>query len=187
MTTILAVEKDGECAVCWDTMTTAHGCRSVNAVPVPKVTRIGDSVIGVAGYSVYCNILQHYVDTIETPSLDDEKSVFSFFLGFWSALHKEYSFVDDQADEDDPSPFADLQAEFLVVNRRGVFRVKEILSTTRFERFCAIGSGAPHAEGALHVRYPQDGSALEVARSAMSAAVAFDVSTGDQVESIVLE
>jgi ATP-dependent protease HslVU (ClpYQ) peptidase subunit len=67
------------------------------------------------------------------------------------------------------------------VSSSAIFKVKEILSVSRFESYCAIGSGAAHAEGALHVAYDVLQSARDVAMAAMSAALAFDGASGGEI------
>lgn len=111
----------------------------------------------------------------------DERSILDFFVRFWRDLHNQYHFVDDQSDSEAPSPFADLATEFLIANPHGIFRVKEVLSVSRFERFCAIGSGAPHAEGALQILYEQEESAKAIAEKAVRVALEFDAASGGEV------
>lgn len=182
MSTIVAVEKDGKVAVASDGGTGAGDTRCVNARRPSKVRRVGKAILGVAGYSVYQNILDDYLNAREPPALTDEKSIFTFFLQLWRELHSRYHFVNDQWDEGSVCPFSDLGAEFLVVDACGIFRVKEILSVTQFERFCAIGSGAPHAEGALSVLYDTENTVHAMALTAVQVAIAFDRSSGGDVD-----
>ena len=87
-------------------------------------------------------------------------------------------------EKEDQTPFADLGSEFLVANPYGLFVVKEILSITRFERYCAIGSGAPHAEGALEAMYDAGRGASELATRAVEIASEFDRGSGGKVETV---
>jgi ATP-dependent protease HslVU (ClpYQ) peptidase subunit len=84
--------------------------------------------------------------------------------------------------EDDKSPFADLDASFLIVNSGGIFHVTGQMSVTRFKRFDAIGSGGPYALGALHALYGETLGAEEIARRACAAAVHFDISCGGEID-----
>jgi len=182
MSTIVAVEKNGHAAVACDTMFAVGSIRSVNAART-KALRVGESVIAVAGFSVYFNILEHYFAESDTvPALQDEIAVFDFFLHFWRVLHDRYTYVNDQSDSGHPSPFADLDAEFLVVNPAGIFEVKEILSVSQHKRFCAIGSGNEHAEGALQILYDGDRSVSDIAKQAVLVAMEFDRASGGTVE-----
>ena len=114
-------------------------------------------------------------------TLKDERAILDFFIRFWKALHEHYHFVNDQSRDDDTSPFAELDNEFLVVNRYGIFQVEDILGVTRYERYCAIGSGASRAEGALEVLMGQDKTAGEIAEEAIRVAMKFDRASGGDV------
>ena len=184
MSIIVAVQKRGRVAIAWDTMSSFGSTRCVNQAGPPKVFRAGTSFIGSAGFTVYRNLLDHYLAAKKTPTLKNERSIFEFFIHFWRDMHARYHFVDDHADSEDPSPFADLDAEFLVVNRYGIFCVQQILSVSRYERFCAIGSGASHAEGALQVLYQSDVDAREIAESAVRVALEFDAASGGAIEAL---
>jgi len=181
MSTIVGVRTEKGTAVAWDEMVSVGPTRCVNATHRSKVSQVGDSLIGIAGLMVYQNILEHYTRGDAAPRLNDEGSLFEFFLKFWRALHDRYHLVDDQSDSDASCPFADLDAEFLVANRSGLFLVKQIMSVARYEKFCAIGSGAPHAEGALQVLYRENGSAADIAEEAVRVALEFDRSSGGPV------
>ena len=185
MSTIVAVEKNGHTVVAWDTLTTIGSTANVNAIPRPKVRQVGDMVLGSAGLSVYKNILDDYLKSCEIPVIRDETGVLNFFLEFWRGLHSRYHFVDDHYDEDGKTPFADVESEFVVVNRTGIYLVAQILSVTRYEKFCAIGSGAPHAEGALSVMYDTETTIHDMARRAVEVAVRFDTKSGGDI--LVLE
>ncbi len=181
MSTIVAVEKDRRTVIASDTLTTSGPMACVNSLGLPKVTRVGTSLVGSTGFSVYKNVLDHYLSGKRAPSLKDERAILDFFIRFWKALHEHYHFVNDQSREDDSSPFAELDNEFLVVNRYGIFQVEDILGVTRYERYCAIGSGASRAEGALEVLMGQDISAGEIAAEAIRVAMKFDRASGGDV------
>ena len=187
MTTIVAVEKANSIAIAYDNVTGVGSVATVNAIRQSKVNKYGDTYIGVAGLSVYNNLLSHYLKRNELPKLCDEDSILQFFLDFWKELHDNYHFVDDQSVEDHPSPFADLDAEFIVVNQTGMYRIKEILSVNKFEKFFAIGSGASHAEGALSVLYSTDMNAVDIARESVRIAIEFDRGSGGGIESVELQ
>lgn len=181
MSTVIAVEKDGRTVIASDSLTSRGSMACVNSAGLPKISRIGSSFVGSTGLSVYKNIMEHYLSGKRAPTLKDERSVLDFYIRFWKALHDHYHFVNDQSCAEDPSPFADLDAEFLVVNRYGIFQVQDILGVTRYERYCAIGSGASHAEGALEVLIGQDMTAAEIAAEAVRVAMKFDRASGGEV------
>lgn len=145
-----------------------------------KIVKVGSSFIGQSGWGLYENILADYLAKSATPRLRSESEIFSFFNRLWKRMRREYSFVNDQSSEGDKSPFADLDATFLVVNPNGIFHVTSQMSVARFTRFDAIGSGSEYALGAAHALYEGALSAPEIARRACAAAVHFDLSCGGE-------
>lgn len=188
MTIIVAVHKDGVTAVAADTQTTFGSFRVLpENQETPKLQRIGDSVIGFAGWGMYENILDDYVDRLETPPvLSDSRSIFVFFTGLWKELHETYNFVNDQCQNDD-SPFGDLDASFLVVNPGIIHHVASDMSVTSFRQYFAVGSGSAFSMGALHALYDTGLDAAQLAAKAVDAAMAFDVKCGGRTETVVLD
>jgi ATP-dependent protease HslVU (ClpYQ) peptidase subunit len=146
-----------------------------------KILRIGRTYVAMTGWGVYDNILRDYV-TRGRPRLGSEREIFTFFMTFWRQLRRRYSLVNDQAHEDDPSPFADLDSSFLVAGRAGIFYVSGNMSVIQLREYYAIGSGAPYALGALHVLSRQSLALETVARRACEAGTAFDVYSGGEIE-----
>lgn len=182
MSTIIAVRKAGLIAVTWDTLLTNGSDAVATAVPTQKVISVGANWIGCAGHSVYYNIFEHWSRKSRPRAFQTRADVLDYFLGFARALRQTYHFVNDQSDEDAPSPFADLDAEFMLVNPYGMFVIKEILSITRHEQFCVIGSGSAYAEGSLFSCYGGSTTAEDLARQGMAAALNFDRRSGPPVE-----
>jgi ATP-dependent protease HslVU (ClpYQ) peptidase subunit len=183
MTVVVAVRKGSRVVLAADTQNNFGS----NKMPadnhrISKIRKIGSAYLGTAGWGVYDNILDDLLARRKGISLKDEKAIFSFFLGLWKALHKDYSFVNDQCDKEDDSPFGDLSSTFLVVNGQGIFYVSSDMSVSRFEKYFALGSGADFSLGALHALYGRDLDAETLARKAVSAAVAFNVHCGGEVE-----
>ncbi|MFN0136275.1 MAG: hypothetical protein ACKVS9_09185 [Phycisphaerae bacterium] len=168
----------------WDAIITSGSNSRGNAKPRQKVLRVGDNWIGVAGLSVYYNLLDHWSATARVPILRTERDVLGMFLKLLKALRSSYHFVNDQSDSDSPSPFSDFSAEFLVVNAHGMFIAKEILSITSYDSYCAIGSGSPFAEAAAFSLYDRLSTAREIAHESMKAALEFDRASGGPVESV---
>jgi len=181
MSTIVAVEKSGRTVIAWESLITIGSDCTPNLARVSKVIRSGDGAIGAAGFSLYYTILPHYVRQSPPPAFRNEQEVFEYFLKFWRALREDYSMVDDQADQENKSPFADLDSEFLVCGVGGMFRVKEILSVSLFNRFCAIGTGASHAEGALEILYPGVEDPVAIATQAVAVACRYDRASGGDI------
>jgi len=186
MSTIVSVKKKDQTAVAWNTDTTADGVATPHASPRPKVRRFADALVGTTGFAVYYPLLNAYCGKNPPVGLNDEDTVFQYFVAFWRELRENYHFVEDQNDRDNPSPFADLDSHFLVVNHSGIYLVRGILSVTHYAEFCAIGSGASHAEGAISALMMYDLSALEIAQRAVEIACMFDTRSTGKVESVIL-
>lgn len=187
MSTIVAVRKGSETVVAWDSGSITASIASPNALSRPKVQRFGDNLIGVAGFMVYCNILSECFRESPPANLTDEGAVFRFFLQFWRELHERFHFVDDHSDRDSPSPFADLDSEFMVVNASGIYHIREVLSVSRFDEFCAIGSGASHAEGAVTALLSYEQGARAIAERAVEIACQFDTRSCGRTMSSALQ
>ena len=147
-----------------------------------KIMKVGASYVAQTGWGLYENILGDFLAKGPAPRFRNEREIFVFFNRFWKRMRKDYSFVNDQPMDDDKSPFADLDASFLIVNTAGIFHVTGQMSVTRFTRFDAIGSGGPYALGALHTLYDEKLDAREIARRGCAAAVHFDVSCGGEID-----
>jgi ATP-dependent protease HslVU (ClpYQ) peptidase subunit len=186
MSIAVAVRTAHEIVLATDSKRTFGG----NAVPENnlrdiKLRRVGESYLATTGWGVYANILDDYLRVVRNPRLSDSRQIFTFFRGFWKALHQRYAFVNDQCTESD-SPFGDLDASFLVVARGGIFYVACDMSVTEFQNYYAVGSGASYALGAMHVLYTPNSRAEPVARKAVAAASALDIYCGGEVNLVTL-
>ena len=186
MSVALGVETETGRAVAYDTLVTTGSVRHHGLCGDRKVVRVGGTVIAFCGLMVYRDLLEDYCARNDIQDPSDERDVFSLFLDFFHSLKRDYHFVFPHSEMDDHVPFADLHAEFLVVNEHGLFRVKEILSVGRMSPFAVIGSGAAHAEGALAALYEPRGDAARIARRAVEIAMQFDCSVGGEVKVITV-
>ncbi|HRX85120.1 MAG TPA: hypothetical protein P5572_08885 [Phycisphaerae bacterium] len=185
MSIVVAVKKNGRVAVAADTMHSTGSRREHpdNIVQRSKLRRVGRSVIGGVGWSVYDNILDHYLGSRKTaPSLKDERAIFDFFLKFWRVMRQKYQMVSDQTEREDRSPFCDLDSEFVVVNARGIYHVSSDISVMQFEKYVAIGSGDRYAYGALYALYGTRQPIEKMVQTAANAAVHYDQSCGGELE-----
>jgi ATP-dependent protease HslVU (ClpYQ) peptidase subunit len=149
----------------------------------PKMRRVGNAWLAATGWTLYSNILDDWLGGRKrAPSLANAGAVFRFFNDLWGRLHDRYSFVKDQPDDHD-SPFGDLDSTFLVISPGGLFHVASDLSVTTFERYFAIGSGAPTAMGAVHALASADpeADASVLARAGVEAALTHDLYCGGPV------
>ncbi len=184
MSIIVAVIKRGRTVVAADSLylTGSHKDYGADLVGRTKVTRVGTSLMGMTGWSLYQNIFDHYIGGVRRPpALKDEAVIFDFFLKFWRTLRERYPFVKEQREGAD-SPFSDLDSSFLVASRYGIFDIHGNMTVWRHKHYCAIGSGAPYAYGALHVMYDQPGGAKDIATRAVESAIRFDDGCGGPIE-----
>jgi len=187
MSIAVAVRKDARIVLATDSQTNL-GSERVPAANLsgPKFMQIGDAHIAATGWTLYSNILADVLARRRTPPrLDGEVDIFKFFTRLWGELHERYNFVKDQADDAD-SPFGSLDSTFLVVCARGIFGVASDLSVLRYERYFAIGSGAPVALGAVHALYDSQCDAEAIAHSAALAAIDHDVYCGHPVHAVTV-
>ena len=185
MSIIVAVKKADNIVLAADTMHSSGSRRehSDNLVARTKLRKIGRSCIAGVGWSVYDNIIDHYIKSLKRPpALKDEMAVFDFFLKMWKILRDKYQVVNDQPDKDDRSPFADLDSEFIVANRNGIFQIASDLTVMQFEKYVVIGSGDKYAYGALHAIYNTRRSAEQIARQAAQAAMYFEQTCGGEID-----
>jgi ATP-dependent HslUV protease, peptidase subunit HslV len=150
-----------------------------------KIRRIGSVLMASTGWGLYDDILDDYLKEKKAVKLTSKMEVFRFFKDFWHALHKNYSFVNDQCDDKD-SPFGDLDASFIIATKTKIFYVSANMCVTEFHKFHAIGSGCEFAIGAMHVLYDLDFSADLIAQKAIEAAITHNVYCGGKIEVIKL-
>ena len=182
MSIAVAVRKEARIVLATDSQTNL-GSERVPAANLsgPKFMQIGDAYMAATGWTLYSNILADLLGRRRaTPRLDTEANIFRFFTGLWGDLHERYNFVKDQADDAD-SPFGSLDSTFLVVCARGIFGVASDLSVLRYERYFAIGSGAPIALGAVHALYESECDAEAIVCRAATAAIDHDVYCGHPI------
>ncbi|MCP4251218.1 MAG: hypothetical protein GY778_29630 [bacterium] len=183
MSIIVAVTKGRRTAVAADTICFCGGQREhPDNVIQSKIRRIGSSLVGASGWMLYDNLLDHYLHGRRAPAFKDEHAIFDFFLRFWKALVDDYNLVNEQPRKDNDGPFGDLDANFLIANRYGVFGVDSNLTVMRFKKYYAIGSGSAYAFGALGVLYDTEADAARIARRAVETAIHFDESCGGEPE-----
>ena len=187
MSIIVAIRKEHRIVMAADTLTTFGDSEVMpqDNARTPKVGRIGDSLIGGAGWAVYDDILNDFLATRPTPDLTSSRKIFTFFLEFWRALHDQYTFVNDQA-ASTGTPFGDLDSTFLIANAGGIFTVASDLGVTPLNRYYAIGSGGEYAIGVLHTLYDRTDDIAEIAKDAVNAAIAMNLQCGGTVDVLQL-
>ena len=187
MSIAVAIRKGRKTVIAADTQSNFGDRRvGVDNHRAPKIRKLGNTYIAITGWGIYDDILRDYQARTPRPRLRTEKDVFAFYMKLWKQLHERYSLVNDQPHQDDQSPFGDMDAAFLVVNRDAIMHVSGNMSVSRFEKFYAVGSGADFALGTLHALYDRVADAEELAREACATAMVYDVFCGGDIDVFVV-
>jgi len=183
MSIAVAVKKGQDVVIASDTQDNfGSNTVSFDNYSAKKIIQIGGSYVATTGWGLYEDIFDDYLMLKEDVVLESKTQIFSFFMQFWKDLHEKYSFVKDQTEEEDASPFGDLDATFLIANRAGIFYVSSNMSVTKFEKYFAVGSGSRFSLGTIYGLYDSEFSAEEIARKAVEAAMTFNIYCGGSVE-----
>jgi ATP-dependent HslUV protease, peptidase subunit HslV len=183
MSIAVAVRKGNQIVLAADTQKNFGSFRvSEGFQPVDKIRKIGLSWVAATGWALYDNLIDDMLKKGKRPVLKDRQAIFAFFMKMWRELREKYSFVNDQCDDRQDSPFADLDSDFLIVNPGGIFHVASNMSVTEFDRYYAIGSGSDFAVGALHILYDSDLGPEEIARRAVETAIEFNIYCGGSIQ-----
>ncbi len=137
-------------------------------------------------WGVYEDILNDYLATREHVSLNT-KPHFCLFHEVLERSTRTLQLCQDQTDEDDASPFGELDSSFLIANHRGIFYVSSNMSITKFEQYFAIGSGASFGLGTMYALYDLNYNAEQIARKAVEAAITFNVYCGGSIDLFRIE
>lgn len=184
MSVIVAVRKSSRIVIAADTQDNFGDLRPpAENHRALKLREIGGAVLGSSGWALYDDIFSHYFRRSRRIVLTNRTAIFDFFVRFWRDLRKEYPFVNDQPGKESDSPFANLDATFLIASPGGIFLVSSNMSVSEFRQYYAIGSGGDYAIGACHVLFDSVRDPAEIARRSVAAAIAYDSSCGGEVES----
>lgn len=188
MSIAVAVKKGQDIVIASDTQDN-FGANTVSFdnYSAKKIIRVGDSYVATTGWGLYEDIFDDYLLLKEDVVLESKAQIFSFFMQFWKDLHEKYSFVKDQNEEEEASPFGDLDATFLIANRSGIFYVSSNMSVTKFEKYFAVGSGSSFSLGTIYGLYDLELSSEEIARKAVEAAITFNIYCGGSIELFQIE
>lgn len=184
MSVAVAVKSGGEVVLAVDSKRTfGSGAVTPENLTDNKIRKVGSAYVATTGWGIYANILDDYLARKPRVRLTDNAGIFRFFTQLWKELRERYSLVNEQSGGED-SPFGDLDASFLIINRSGIHYVACDMSVTTFDQYCAIGSGGSYAMGALHAVYRPGGDATRMAARAVEAAMALDIYCGPPVRSV---
>jgi len=182
MTTLAVVRKNGVAALAADTLT-KWGTSKESAAYVrnhSKLIQVGDSWLGLTGYTTFILILKDYFSQPEVvANFQSVPNIFKTWQTLHAALKEQYFLLPGEDKDDD---IESSQMDVLIANPHGIFGVAEHRSVQEFSKFYSYGSGSDLAMGAMHALYDSPLSAEEIARKAIEAAAEFDDRTGPPIE-----
>jgi ATP-dependent protease HslVU (ClpYQ) peptidase subunit len=145
-----------------------------------KITKIGDTFIGLTGTSASLVVLNSYFSNPDRPrDFSSCEMIFETFRHAHAWLKAEYfmTAMPDKGEEYETTQFYGLAA-----NTHGIFALYSYRSAQQFHKFWAAGSGRDFALGAMQTAYDSGKSAEEIARAGLEAAAEFDSATSAPFE-----
>ena len=183
MSVAVAVRKKNEIVIGCDTQKNFGSLKiDIKNNRSEKLKKLGSSWLGSTGWGIYENLFDDYLKNKKRILLNSRGNIFSFFLSFYFKLKEEYHFVDEQCNEDENTPFADIDSSFLLINKNGIYAIASDLSVTEFNQYYAVGSGSDFAIGSIYSLYNTDMSAEDIVVKAVSASIALDKDCGGEVD-----
>jgi ATP-dependent protease HslVU (ClpYQ) peptidase subunit len=180
MTTIVVVRKGDTAVIAADTLTTFGTTRlapSYDRHP-QKITKYGDSYIGVAGSAAHQLVLENLLERTANLDFRGKGAIYESFRRLHPVL-KDEAFLNPKEEEDDP--YESSQMTVMVANPTGIYAVYSMREVFEFDRFWAIGSGRDFALGAMYTLYPKAKSAASVAEAGVLAGAEFDTGTSTPI------
>jgi ATP-dependent HslUV protease, peptidase subunit HslV len=180
---VVVVKKHSRVAIAADSLA-SFGTRKLsirNNKRASKIFRIGTSWVGLTGWSVHQQVLEHLFRSIETPpKFASADEIFDAFLKLHPRLKQEY-FMNPGDRESDA--YESSQMTLLIANEHGIFGLYTEREVIEYERFWASGSGSAYALGAMNAAYDLHGDAVSIAEAGVHAGIEFDDGCGAPVES----
>jgi ATP-dependent protease HslVU (ClpYQ) peptidase subunit len=179
MTTIVVVRKGDTAVIAADSLTTFGTTRLAPAYDrsPEKITRHGDSYIGVAGSAAHQLVLENLLGRA---GLDfrGKAAIYESFRKLHPLLKDEH-FLNPKEEEDDP--YESSQMTCMIANPTGIFAVYSMREVFEFDRFWSIGSGRDFALGAMYALYEGESDAAAIARAGIEAGAEFDTGTAPPI------
>lgn len=182
MSTIVVTQKKDRVCIGADTLSCLGSLRqrASHIVNKTKITKIGDTFVGLTGTSASLVVLNSYFANPERPrDFSSTDAIFETLRHAHHFLKGEY-FMAAHPEKDDE--YESTQFYGLAANPHGIFALYSFRSAQQFHKFWAAGSGRDFALGAMQVVYDRAKSAEEVARAGLEAAAEFDSATGGPFE-----
>lgn len=182
MSTIVVTQKNGVACIGADTLSCLGSLRqrANHIVNKTKITKIGDTFIGLTGTSASLVVMNSYFSNPERPrDFSSCEAIFETFRHAHAWLKVEYfmAAMPDKGEEYETTQFYGLAA-----NEHGIFALYSYRSAQQFHQFWAAGSGRDFALGAMKAAYDSGKTAEEIARIGLEAAAEFDSATSAPFE-----
>lgn len=145
-----------------------------------KVTKVGDTYIGLTGTSASLVVLKSYFSNPERPrDFTSTDGMFETLRYAHHFLKTEYFMSAVARNEEE---YESTQFYGLAANPNGIFAIYSYRSCQQFNRFWAAGSGRDFALGAMQVVYDEAESVEDIVKAGLLAAAEFDGGTGAPFE-----
>ena len=179
MTTITVAKKGGVIAIAADRLTTFGDTRLSSKYEAnPKIFRVRDTWIGVAGSSAHHHVIEHAFKKVDKPLFGNKVEIFETMVRLHPML-KEHFFLNPKEEDDDP--YESSQYVMLMANASGIYGVYSYREVFAFDRFWAIGSGRGFALGAMYASWGRARSGRQIAQVGADAGCEFDKSSAGPV------
>lgn len=182
MSTIVVAQKNGVACIGADTMSCLGSLRqrAHHVVNKTKITKVGDTFIGLTGTSASLVVMNSYFANPERPR--DFSSTDMIFETFRHAHHwmKTEYFMSTMASKDEE--YETTQFYGVLANPHGIFALYSYRSAQQFHKFWSAGSGRDFALGAMHMVYDQYEDVVDIVKAGLNAAAEFDSATGSPYE-----
>jgi ATP-dependent HslUV protease, peptidase subunit HslV len=182
MSTIVVAQKNGVACIGADTMSSLGAVRqrAHHVVNKTKITKIGDSFIGLTGTSSSLVVMNSYFANPERPrDLSSTAAIFETFRHAHHWMKAEYfmATMPDKGEEYETTQFYGL-----IANPHGIFALYSYRTAQQFHNFWAAGSGRDFALGAMQTVYDHYQDVTDIVKAGLYAAAEFDGSTGGPFE-----
>ncbi len=175
MSTIVVVTKNNISCIAADSMT-SFGDMLLSApydAYHDKIQTFGTTRIGIVGSAAHTLVVESAMKNYNLkPDFSSRDTIFHTLVRLHKILKEEY-FLSPKDIEDDPYESTHIDA--VLATPHGIFGIYSLREVYEYNRFWAVGSGAPYALGAMQALYndPKKTS-KDIARAGIEAGAEFD-------------
>lgn len=178
MSIIVVVRKGGYAAIAADTLQCDDSLKLTSGYVRnhEKIVRVGEALIGLAGWAVsqdiFESLVRHHHEELRFGS---RAEIFETSRRIHGILKSEYH-IDTNEEKDQPVESS--QLAMLIASAGGLFEIDSYRTVSEYERYWALGSGRSLALGAMYSVYDRLASAADIALAGIEAACEFDDGCG---------